>query len=167
MIDPTVRPERPSDRDAVRRVNEAAFGRSDEADLVDRLRQSEPRYLGLVADVGGEVVGHILFTSITLDAGVDVRGLAPMAVLPDRQRSGVGSALVRAGLSACRDDGAEAVVVLGYPAYYPRFGFRPASAFGITSEYDVPDEAFMALELADGALGGASGVVRYSPAFAG
>ncbi|PAP76133.1 GNAT family N-acetyltransferase [Rubrivirga marina] len=176
MSEPTIRPERPSDRDAVYRVNEAAFGQPDEADLVDRLRERSSSYLGLVAEVDGIVVGHILFTPVTLDpsagsgqavGAADVRGLAPMAVLPEHQRSGVGSALVRAGLAACAADGAEAVVVLGHPAYYPRFGFKPASAFGIACAYDVPSEAFMALERVEGALTDAAGVVRYHPAFGG
>lgn len=168
MSEPVIRPERPSDRDAVYRVNEAAFGQPDEADLVDRLRERSSSYLGLVAEVDGVVIGHILFTPVTLDVGAaDVRGLAPMAVLPEHQRSGVGSALVRAGLAACAADGAEAVVVLGHPAYYPRFGFKPASAYGIACAYDVPDEAFMALERVEGALTDAAGVARYHPAFGG
>jgi putative acetyltransferase len=168
MSDLTIRPERPADADAVRRVNKVAFGQPDEADLVDRLRQSGARYLGLVAEAEGGVVGHVLFTPVSLDAGTaDVRGLAPMAVLPEHQRSGVGSALVRAGLAACAEDGAEAVVVLGHPDYYPRFGFRPASAFGLACAYDVPDEAFMALELVEGALADAGGVAHYHPAFGG
>ena len=167
MSDPTIRPESPGDRDAVRAVNEAAFGRPDEADLVGRLRDAAGPFLSLVAVAEGEVVGHILFTPVAVEAPADVRGLAPMAVRPDRQRSGVGAALVEAGLDACRADGAAAVVVLGHPDYYPRFGFRPASAFGLACEYDVPDEAFMALELVDGGLDGVDGLARYHPAFAG
>jgi putative acetyltransferase len=165
-----VRLEQEADRDAVRRVNEAAFGQPDEADLVDRLRAQAHPYLGLVALVEGVVVGHIAFSPITLDPprpGLSAWGLAPMAVLPERQRQGVGTALVPEGLAACRRAGGEAVVVLGHPEYYPRFGFRPASSFGLRSEYDVPDEAFMARELVPGALDGASGLVRYHPTFAG
>jgi putative acetyltransferase len=93
-------------------------------------------------------------------------GLAPMAVLPARQRQGIGSALVRDGLGRCRELGYEAVVVLGHPGYYPRFGFVPASRFGIGCEYDVPAEVFMALELVPGALRGKPGTIRYHPAFA-
>ena len=165
-----VRPEAPADRAAVRRVHEAAFGRPDEADIVERLRARAVPYLGLAAVRDGAVVGHIAFSPVTLEParpGLDVRGLAPMAVLPAHQRAGVGSALVRAGLAACRRDGAAAVVVLGHPDYYPRFGFRPASTFGLHSTYDAPDEAFMALELTSGALDGVRGTAHYHPALEG
>lgn len=162
----TVRPETRADTEAVWALNAAAFGQPDEADLVDRLRET-PGYLALVATEAGEVVGHIAFSPVTLDptASVDVRGLAPMAVAPDRQRSGIGSALVRAGLEACRADGAEAVVVLGHPAYYPRFGFVPGPPRGIGCAYDVPPEVFLVLDLVPGALDGTEAVVRYGAAF--
>ena len=94
-----------------------------------------------------------------------VMGLAPMAVLPERQRQGIGSALVREGLSAIERMGADAVVVLGHPAYYPRFGFKPAATYGLRSEYDVPDDVFMALELRPGVLEDIKGKVKYAPAF--
>jgi putative acetyltransferase len=168
-METVVRPERSEDAAAVRRVNEAAFGRPAEADLVDRLRDRVPSYLALVAVLDGEVVGHIAFTPVTFDPArpaLDVRGLAPMAVLPQRQRAGIGTALVTAGVEACRRNGADGVVVLGHPAYYPRFGFGPAAVFGLTSEYEVPPEAFMALPLAPGALDGVKGVVRYDAVFA-
>ena len=168
MVAIEVRPEEPGDREAVRRVNEAAFGQPDEADLVDRLREQADPYLSLVAVQEGEVVGHILFTPMTFDPPrPDFRamGLAPMAVWPEQQRSGVGGALVREGLAACRRLGTEVVFVLGHPTYYPRFGFAPAAARGIASEYDAP-EAFMVLELDPGALDGVEGMARYHPAFA-
>lgn len=166
----TVRPERPSDYAAVRRVNEAAFGQPDEAALVDRLREQGPSYLALVATFGAEVVGHIAFTPVAFDPprpALEARGLAPMAVLPTYQRIGIGTALVHEGLAACRQAGADVVVVLGHPAYYPRFGFRPAAAFGLSSEYDAPPEAFMALELIPGRLGALAGTVQYHAAFQG
>lgn len=165
-----IRTEVPLDTAAVRRVNEAAFGRPDEADIVDRLRARATRYLGLVADEGDEVVGHIAFTPVTLDGAdrpVVAFGLAPMAVDPRRQREGIGSMLVREGLEVCRRAGAEAVVVLGHPDFYPRFGFVPAAPRGIACEYEVPAEAFMVLELAPGCLLGVHGTARYDPALAG
>lgn len=165
-----VRPEAPSDTDAVRRVVEGAFGQPEEADLLGRLREALPdgQYLGFVAVKANEVVGHVAFTPVTLEPerpDLDLRGLAPMAVLPEHQRSGVGRAMVREGLDACRRDGAGAVVVLGDPAYYRMLGFRPAALFGLGCTYDAPPEAFMALELAPDVLRRASGVVHYHPAF--
>ncbi len=167
---PEIRPEQPEDRDDVWHVNRDAFDRDDEADLVDRLRAQAPGYLGLVAVDDGAVVGHIAFTPVTLmppRIDVDVWGLAPMAVLPEQQRRGLGTALVRAGLAACRAEGVGAVVVLGHPGYYPRFGFTPGAGRGLTSTYAAPPEAFMVLELTPGALDGVRGVVHYHTAFEG
>ncbi len=96
---------------------------------------------------------------------LEAMGLGPMAVMPDHQRQGIGSALVRAGIEHCKQLGCDAVVVLGHPEYYPRFGFTPASRFGIKSEYDVPEDVFMALELRPGTLKGRSGTMAYHPAF--
>lgn len=146
-----IRPEQPDDVAAVRRVNEAAFGRPDEANLVDRLRERATTYLALVAVDGGDVIGHIAFSRITMrppQPALSTLGLAPMAVLPARQRSGVGSALVRAGLAACRQAGADAVFVLGHPTYYPRFGFRPAATHGIGNEFGARRAAGFLLRLA-------------------
>jgi len=162
-----VRPESEGDRAAVRAVLTAAFAGPEEADLVDALRGQVADWLSLVAEEGGGVVGHILFTPITVPGHPRLRalGLAPMAVLPGRQCQGIGSALVRAGLEAARELGFGAVVVLGHPAYYPRFGFRPAHGRGLACVYDAPPEAFLALELVPGALEGVSGTVHYHPAF--
>jgi putative acetyltransferase len=151
----------------VHRVHESAFESHVEVDIVDALRQQEPTIVSLVAERDEAVVGHIMFSPVTLSEhpGFRIMGLAPMAVTPPRQRGGIGSALVRAGLERCRELGFGAVAVLGHPEYYPRFGFVPAKSFGIVCEYDVPDEAFMILELRPGFLDGASGVIRYHEAF--
>ena len=165
-----IRSERRTDAAAVRLVNERAFGQPDEADIVDRLRERAAAYIGLVAVSDGEVVGHIAFSRVTIEPprlALSAFGLAPMAVLPRLQQTGIGSALVREGLAACRRAGGGAVFVLGHPAYYPRFGFEPAADRGIRSEYDVPPEAFMVLELRVGALDGVEGIARYDPALEG
>jgi putative acetyltransferase len=164
--DLTIRLERDGDSEAIRTVTASAFPSVAEANLVDALRQQQASSVSLVADDGGQVVGHILFSAVTLDdADIGILGLAPMAVLPGRQRQGIGSELVRAGLDASRKRGAAAVVVVGHPAFYPRFGFIPASRFGLRCEYEVPDDVFMALELRPGVLR-TGGFVRYHPAFA-
>lgn len=108
-----------------------------------------------------------MFTPVTLSADSDLKlmGLAPMAVSPDHQKQGVGSALVHAGLEKCGQMGFVGVVVLGYPEYYPRFGFSPASRFGMDSEYDVPEDVFMVLELEPDALHGKTGRVKYHAVF--
>jgi putative acetyltransferase len=161
-----VRTENTEDYEAVRRLNESAFDTPAEAGLVDLLRQQAAPFVSLVADDGGEIVGHILFSPVELSGARDlVMGLAPMAVAPARQRDGIGSALVQAGLDECRKLGATAVIVLGHPEYYPRFGFVPASNFSVDCEYEVPDGVFMAMELEDDSLAGAGGTAKYHPAF--
>ena len=161
-----IRPETEDDRPGIRAVNSAAFETSLEADLVDALRREVSPIVTLVAEEG-EIVGHIIFSPVDVlpDHGSRLMGLGPMAVSPARQRSGIGSKLVAAGLAQCRTMDYEGVVVLGHPDYYPRFGFAPAADFGLRCEYDVPEEVFMVLELLPGALTGRSGTVRYSPPF--
>ena len=164
----SIRAEKPEDHESVRRVNELAFGRRNEADLVDALRANAHPYVSLVAIIDEQVVGHIFFSPVSIEAETGAfaaMGLAPMAVLPERQNQGIGSKLVREGLEECKRIGEEIVVVLGHPNYYPRFGFMPASRKGLRSEYDVPDEAFMVAELAEGVLGGRHGLVKYHPEF--
>lgn len=161
-----VRPEGPDDARAVRAVNVAAFPTSEEADIVDALRAAHAVLLSLVAEEDSVVIGHILFSPVAIDrpgASTVAAGLAPMAVVPPHQRRGIGGLLVAAGLDALRIAGERAVVVVGHPAYYPRFGFIPAASFGLRWE-GGHDEAFFAIELIPGALAGV-GVVRYRPEF--
>jgi putative acetyltransferase len=170
-----IRSEERKDWAAVHTVNESAFGTPAEANLVDALRDQAQPIVSLVgedssADNGadnGIIVGHIMFSPVSLPGHPALRmmGLAPLAVAPAHQRNGIGSALVRAGLEQCRQLGFGAVVVLGHPAYYPRFGFAPSTRFGIGCEYEVPEEVFMVVELDAGVLRGASGKVKYHPAF--
>ncbi len=163
-----VRTEASGDEEAIREVNEAAFGRPGEAALVDALRAAGKVTLSLVAEREGRVIGHILFTPVQI-VGADqpawqALALGPMAVLPAFQDQGIGSRLVREGLERCRALGEPVVFVLGHPAFYGRSGFSPAAARGIGSQYGAGD-AFMVVELAEGALAGRRGTVRYDAAF--
>jgi len=164
-----IRAEIEQDRDAIFALNRDAFDTTIEADLVDTLRLQADPHISLVAEDGDAIIGHIMFSPATLsaDAGLRILGLAPMAVVPERQREGIGGTLLRAGLEACRKLDYRAVFVLGHPRYYPRFGFVPASRYGISSNYDVPDEAFMALELVPGVLNDKAGKMHYHRAFDG
>ena len=168
----TIRDETQSDHAAVRNINERAFERAAEADLVDVLRKSAHSYLSLVAELateaGRQVVGHIFFSPVEIeseDASFTAIGLAPMAVLPEFQNQAIGSSLIRRGLEDCKRLGHDVVVVLGHPEFYPRFGFVPAATKGLRSEYPVPDEVFMVLELRPNVLAGRQGLVKYHPEF--
>jgi putative acetyltransferase len=163
-----IRVEEEHDWPAVRAVNESAFETSAEANLVEALREQAAPLVSLVAVNEASVVGHILFSPVTLSGHPELKimGLAPMAVTTQYQNQGVGTLLVRAGLDECSELGFGAVVVLGHPGYYPRFGFAPAARFGIVCEYEVPEDAFMVVELRSAYLRGASGTIRYHAAFA-
>ena len=169
MSDTLIRDEQAADQPAVRALNEQAFGGREEADIVEALHRVNAVVVALVAEVGAAIVGHILFSPVTVEhsSKPPLVGLAPMAVAPGCQKQGIGGALVREGLARCRAAGVAGVVVLGHAEYYPRFGFVPAHRLGLRCEYDVPADVFMALELNPGTLRGVSGLVRYHPAFAG
>ena len=165
----TIRPEQPDDIAAVRAINETAFGQPAEATIVDSLRNTCPDAVSLVAVEGDRILGHIFFSPVCVSGGHGViqgMGLAPMAVLPERQRQGIGSMLVQAGIDAMRERNCLFVIVLGHPEYYPRFGFVPASRHGLSCQWDgVPDEAFMVLILDKAAMAGVSGTARYRDEF--
>jgi len=161
----TSRPETAADHGAISALNIAAFGGPDEAGIVDRLRADGLVIASLVAEENGEIVGHILFSELPIEAGQRlIRGaaLAPMAVAPACQRRGIGSRLVRSGLETCHAQGIEVVVVLGHPEYYPRFGFSAELAQHLLAPFSGP--AFMALELKKGILDGVEGIARYPDA---
>ncbi|MEV5342534.1 N-acetyltransferase [Streptomyces sp. NPDC052676] len=161
------RAETPGDTAAIREILLAAFPTAEEADLVDALRADPAAWidgLSVVAeDESGRVAGHALLTRCHIGE-VPALALAPCAVRPERQRTGAGSAAIRAALRAATDAGERYVVVLGHAGYYPRFGFTRASAHGIALSIDVPDEALMALAL-DPAHPLPGGTVRYAAAF--
>lgn len=162
-----IRSEKPADFDEIFRVNEMAFGRTNEADLVNRLRIAVP-HISLVAVENDEIAGHIFFSPLTFapeNEKIKAFGLAPMAVLPEFQNKKIGSRLVECGLEECRKSNIEAVFVLGHSKYYPRFGFEKAVNKNFKSEYKVPDEVFMVLEIVPNSLDSLSGTVKYHSVF--
>lgn len=166
-----IRAEQPTDIASIFAVNRLAFGGDAEARLVDALRGTAhwiPE-LSLVAEEDGVVVGHILFTRVSVADGgcaAPALALAPMAVRPERQSAGIGTRLVREGLARARALGHGVVIVLGHPTYYPRFGFVPAAPHGIRYPGPVHESSFLVAELAPGSLAAVRGVVEYAPAFA-
>lgn len=166
-----IRPEQQEDVVAIREVHTLAFKGDSEANLVDAIRASEffVPDLSLIA-LTDQVIGHILFSIVSIETmeggAVPTLGLAPMAVLPEYQNQGIGSALVRAGLSRASELGFKHAVVLGHPQFYPRFGFVASSDKGIESPFPVPDDTFLIYEIENGSLNGISGRVKYPSAFA-
>ncbi len=154
--------------DKIREINSQSFDTEAEANLVDNLRISGIPLISLIAETKGVIAGHILFSPVKLindKHSMKIAGLAPMAVLPEFQNQGIGSALINEGLKHCKSEDCKAVVVLGHPEYYPKFGFLPSSHYGIRSEYDVPDEVFMIIELEKNSLTNHTGIVRYHEVF--
>jgi predicted N-acetyltransferase YhbS len=167
-----IREERPGDEEEIRRVVTSAFGAPSEADLVEALRASDAWLpgLSLVGVDGDTLVGHALLTRASIQAGerrLAIVALAPVAVVPARQRQGIGGALIQAGLERARARGERIAIVLGHPGYYPRFGFEAAVPRGITCVFAQGghEDAFMALALQPGALDGVAGLAEYAPAF--
>jgi len=165
----TIREETRDDIPSVRLINEQAFGQKIEADIVDALRCRCDELLSLVAVDEGRVVGHVLFSPVTVDSDGELicgMGLAPMAVEAQQQRQGIGTALVNHGLDLLRKRGCPFVIVLGHPEFYSKLGFEPASRYGIRSQWEgVPDEAFMIKVFDEQTVGKAAGVARYRDEF--
>lgn len=163
----TIRHETASDSEAIYHVERDAFGRDEEATLVDALRDGGNLLLSLVAEEDGVIVGHIAFSPMTIESDTDSHDavcLGPVAVATTHQNQGIGGALIQAAIEELRRRGERAIFLLGHPTYYPRFGFRPAREFGV--HYQDDRDAFMGLELQPGALASVSGVARFAPQFA-
>ena len=164
-----IRKEEINDYDAVRMVNDLAFGQPDEGRIVDKLRVTCKDTLSLVATSGDKIVGHIFFSpSIVLHGNSQIigMGLAPMTVLPEFQKQGIGSLLVEEGLRRIKKTDCPFIIVLGHEHFYPRFGFERASKYGLEPQWDgVPDEAFMGIILDESVMSGVSGVAKYRKEF--
>lgn len=171
----TIKQEKEKDYEVSERVVERAFRNAEHTDhrehlLIAKLRKTDTFIpeLSLVAELDGEIVGHIMLTKLLIEneeSKYDSLALAPVSVLPEHQNKGIGSKLISESLKIAKEIGFKSVIVLGHDKYYPRFGFKPASTWGIKAPFDVPDEAFMALELENGNLEDISGTVVYSKAF--
>ena len=159
-----IRAEIFQDIDETRKINIAAFGQDAEANLVDNLRKADCETVSLVAVRDEEIVGHIMFSPVSVDNDIVGMGLAPMAVLPEFQKQGIGSLLVKEGIKQVQEKGYRLIIVLGHPEYYPKFGFEPASKYGLKSEYEVPDKVFMAL-IFDKNLKFENKLIKYRPEF--
>ena len=165
-----IREETENDYSKIRQVNDLAFGQENEGRLIEKLRQTEKfiRELSLVAELDDEIIGHILLYPITIHSDTSKFhsiSLGPMAVIPIHQRKGIGSRLVIEGLEATKKLGHRSVIVVGHPEYYPKFGFKRASQWNIKVPFEVPDDAFLALELVEGELEGKRGTVEYPEEF--
>jgi putative acetyltransferase len=160
-----IREERSGDVAAIRDLNRRAFGQGQEGSIVDALRSNGAVVLSLVATLNGRVVGHIMYSPLSVGNEVTGAALGPMAVLPEYQRQGIGSQLVEAGNRKLKDAGCPFVIVLGHANYYPRFGFRRASAHGIKCEWEVPDNVFLLLVLDQAKMQGVSGLAKYRHEF--
>ena len=166
-----LRSERPDDAAEIARVAIGAFVRKDEALLVEAMRK-EPEFdpdLSIVAEEDGTIVGHVLFSRVSIVSPEGDRtpaiALAPVAVLPGRQKQGIGTSLIEEGIRRCHRKGEKIIIVLGLPGYYPRFRFVPAKDHGIRAPFPVPDDAFMVLGLEPHALIGVAGTVAYPSPF--
>jgi putative acetyltransferase len=166
-----IRLEQPGDIDGIRDINEKAFGQSREANIVDNLRKNCEDVVSLVALEKKKIAGHVLFSPVIIEGRhgtVKGMGLAPMAVLPEFQRQGIGSQLVNAGIEHLRKIKCPFILVLGHPDYYPRFGFEQASRFGIKSQWEgIPDNVFMILWLDASMINRISGIAKYRREFVG
>ena len=159
-----IRKETVKDIQDIRMLNDLVFSGPVEGAIVDAIRKKSPESLSLVAVKNGKIIGHIFFSPVDITGldGIQAMGLGPMAVLPEYQKQGIGSALIKHGISQLQELGCIVVVVLGHAEYYPKFGFSPGSGHGLRCQWDgVPDNAFMVRFLKKEFDGVVSGTVKY------
>jgi putative acetyltransferase len=164
-----IRQEIEEDYKRVYEINEMAFGQENESKLIEKIRKG-PNFvpeLSLVAEKDNTIVGHILFSKIKIvgESEYETLMLAPLAVVPELQKQGIGGKLIKKGIENAIELGFESIIVVGHKDYYPKFGFQKASKWGIQSSIEVPDEAFMAIELTEKALENRAGVVQFPQEF--
>jgi putative acetyltransferase len=164
-----VREENPEDHDQIRYVNDLAFKCPDEGRIVDQIRAKQKEIISLVALIDEKIVGHILFSPVVINCdqkSIKGMGLAPMAVLPEYQKQGIGTTMVKEGLRKLQERKYPFVIVVGHAEYYPRFGFERASKYGLKCQWEsVPDEAFMVMIMNQSVMKDAKGVAKYMKEF--
>jgi len=160
-----IRGEKRSDYDAIKFINDEAFNQPQEGNIIEKLRNSDSKTLSLIAEMNNKIIGHIFFSSVKIEGHaeiIDGMGLAPMAVLPEYQKQGIGKMLVNEGISILKSQLIPYIIVLGHEDYYPRFGFEIASKYGLQSQWDeVPDEAFMILVFNHDMMKNVRGIAKY------
>ena len=165
----TIRKEEERDYKKVYEVNRLAFQQENESKLIEKIRKGKNFVpdLSLVAKIDDEIVGHILFSRIKIvgDSIFESLALAPVAVIPEFQKQGIGAELIKKGIEKAKELGFDSIIVLGHKEYYPKFGFKRASNWSIECPFEVPDEAFMAIELTEKAFEDKAGTVRYPDEF--
>ncbi len=165
----TIRKEEEKDYKQIYEVNKLAFQQENESKLIEKIRKSKNFIPGLsiVAEIDNRIVGHILFSKIKIIGASDYESLAlaPMAVIPEFQKKGIGSELIKKGIAKAKELGFDSIIVLGHKEYYPRFGFQRASKWDIKCPFEVPEDVFMAIELTEKALEGKAGTVEYPDEF--
>ncbi len=164
-----IRREEKKDHTIVYEINRLAFGQENESQLIEKIRKGSnfvPE-LSLIAEIDNKIVGHILFSRIKIVGGsvFESLALAPMAVIPEFQKQGIGGKLIKKGIEKAKELGFDSIIVLGHKEYYPKFGFQRASKWSIECPFEVPDEAFRAIELTEKAFEGKAGTVQYPEEF--
>ncbi len=160
-----IREEKNSDFDSIKYVNDQAFNQPHEGNVIEKVRNTDSKILSLVAEMDNKIVGHIFFSSVEIEGHSEIKngmGLAPMAVLPEYQKQGIGKKLINEGIKVLKEKKVPFVIVLGHEHYYPKFGFEIASKYGIKCQWDgVPDEVFMVMILDKDKMRSVRGVAKY------